>query len=122
MNVHETPRRWPCAIDMHAHLMIPEMYAVTAAHSMFVKSNADPGMNEAARKVVREREAFVGLAHVRRDRAHRPDGRHGRRRAGALLEPRAPVHLLGGAAGEPASSNACSTSAWPKWSRPIRAA
>ena len=50
----ETPRRWPCAIDMHAHLMIREMYAVTAAHSMFVKSNADPGMNEAARKVVRE--------------------------------------------------------------------
>jgi aminocarboxymuconate-semialdehyde decarboxylase len=59
MNVGETPRRWPCAIDMHAHLMIPQMYAVTAAHSMFVKSNADPGMNETARKVVREREAFI---------------------------------------------------------------
>ena len=44
---------------MHAHLMIPEMYAVTAAHSMFVKSNADPGMSDAARKVVREREAFI---------------------------------------------------------------
>ena len=27
MNVHEKPRRWPCAIDMHAHLMIPQMYA-----------------------------------------------------------------------------------------------
>jgi aminocarboxymuconate-semialdehyde decarboxylase len=59
MNIHASARRWKCAIDFHAHLMIPEMYAVTAAHSMFVKSNADPGMNEAAKKVVREREAFV---------------------------------------------------------------
>jgi aminocarboxymuconate-semialdehyde decarboxylase len=59
MNVHANARRWPGAIDVHAHLMIPQMYAVTAAHSMFVKSNADPGMNDAAKKVVREREAFV---------------------------------------------------------------
>jgi hypothetical protein len=49
MNSGEKPRRWPCAIDMHAHLMIPQMYAVTAAHRMLFKSNADPGMNEAAR-------------------------------------------------------------------------
>jgi aminocarboxymuconate-semialdehyde decarboxylase len=59
MNIHANARRWTCAIDFHAHLMIPEMYEVTAPHSMFVKSNADPGMNEAAKKVVREREAFV---------------------------------------------------------------
>jgi hypothetical protein len=25
VNVGEKLRRWPCAIDMHAHLMIPEM-------------------------------------------------------------------------------------------------
>jgi aminocarboxymuconate-semialdehyde decarboxylase len=48
-----------CVIDFHAHLMIPEMYAVTAPHSMFVKSNTDPTMNDEAKKVVREREAFV---------------------------------------------------------------
>jgi aminocarboxymuconate-semialdehyde decarboxylase len=59
MNIHANARRWRCAIDFHAHLMIPEMYAVTAAHSMFVKSNTDPGMNEAAKKVVRERVAFI---------------------------------------------------------------
>ncbi len=47
------------AIDFHAHLMIPEMFEVTAAHSLFVKSNADPGMDENAKKVVRQREAFV---------------------------------------------------------------
>lgn len=46
-------------IDFHAHLMVPHVYAVTAAHSMFVKSNADPGMNDAAKAVVRQREAFV---------------------------------------------------------------
>jgi len=56
MNDHNT--RSP-SIDVHAHLMIPEMYAATAAHSMFVKSNADPDMNEEAKKVVRRREAFV---------------------------------------------------------------
>lgn len=46
-------------IDFHAHLLVPEVYAVTAAHSMFVKSNADPDMDEAARQVVRRCEAFV---------------------------------------------------------------
>jgi aminocarboxymuconate-semialdehyde decarboxylase len=48
-----------CVIDFHAHLMIPEMYAVTAAHSMFVKSNTDPTMTPEAQKAVRQREAFV---------------------------------------------------------------
>ncbi len=57
--MNEQSGRSRCAIDVHAHLMLPEMYAVTAAHSMFVKSNADPDMNEEAKKVVRQREAFV---------------------------------------------------------------
>jgi aminocarboxymuconate-semialdehyde decarboxylase len=59
MNVGEKPRRWPCTIDMHAHLMIPEMYRITGPHSMFVKSNTDPNMSEAAKKVVRDRDAFI---------------------------------------------------------------
>jgi len=54
-----TVRRPGCVIDFHAHLMVPDMYAVTAAHSMFVKSNADPAMNEEARAVVRQRDAFI---------------------------------------------------------------
>jgi hypothetical protein len=41
VSAHEKARRWPCAIDMHAHLMIPEMYRITGPHSMFVKSNTD---------------------------------------------------------------------------------
>jgi aminocarboxymuconate-semialdehyde decarboxylase len=59
MNVGETPRRWPCAIDMHAHLMIPELSRISGPHSMFVKSNTDPNMSEAAKKVVRDRDAFI---------------------------------------------------------------
>jgi len=57
--MNEQAGRSRCVIDFHAHLMIPEMYAVTAAHSLFVKSNTDPTMDEKARKVVRQREAFV---------------------------------------------------------------
>jgi aminocarboxymuconate-semialdehyde decarboxylase len=48
-----------CVIDFHAHLMLPEIYAITGPHSMFVKSNADPAMSEAARRGVREREAIL---------------------------------------------------------------
>lgn len=49
-------RRWRCAIDFHAHVMIPEMYAVTRAHSMFAKSNAAPGLTEEGKKGLIERE------------------------------------------------------------------
>jgi aminocarboxymuconate-semialdehyde decarboxylase len=48
-----------CVIDFHAHLMLPEIYAITGPHSMFVKSNTDPAMSEEARKGVREREAVL---------------------------------------------------------------
>jgi len=48
-----------CVIDFHAHLMLPEIYAVTGPHSMFVKSNTDPTMSEAARQGVRAREAVL---------------------------------------------------------------
>jgi aminocarboxymuconate-semialdehyde decarboxylase len=39
--------------------MLPEIYAITGAHSMFVKSNTDPAMSEEARQGVREREAVL---------------------------------------------------------------
>jgi aminocarboxymuconate-semialdehyde decarboxylase len=48
-----------CAIDFHAHLMLPEIYAITGPHTMFVKSNTDPAMGEEARAGVREREAVL---------------------------------------------------------------
>lgn len=57
MNQHSGRSR--CVIDVHAHLMLPEMYAITGPHSMFVKSNTDPTMSEEARQGVREREAVL---------------------------------------------------------------
>jgi aminocarboxymuconate-semialdehyde decarboxylase len=48
-----------CVIDFHAHLMLPDIYAITGPHTMFVKSNTDPAMSEEARQGVREREAVL---------------------------------------------------------------
>ncbi len=48
-----------CVIDFHAHLMLPEIYAITGPHSMFVKSNTDPTMSAEARQGVRAREAIL---------------------------------------------------------------
>jgi aminocarboxymuconate-semialdehyde decarboxylase len=48
-----------CVIDFHAHLMLPEIYAITGPHSMFVKSNTDPTMSAEARQGVLAREAIL---------------------------------------------------------------
>lgn len=56
MTETNTRRPWRCAIDMHAHIMIPEMFAVTRAHSMFAKSHTAPGLTEAGRRQLEERE------------------------------------------------------------------
>jgi aminocarboxymuconate-semialdehyde decarboxylase len=57
--MNEQSDRSRCVIDFHAHLMLPEIYAITGPHSMFVKSNTDPTMSEEARAGVREREAVL---------------------------------------------------------------
>jgi aminocarboxymuconate-semialdehyde decarboxylase len=46
-------------IDVHAHLMVPEVYSATSAHSLFVKSFADGSMSEAAKKNAEQRIAYV---------------------------------------------------------------
>src|SRR5258706_470183 len=46
-------------IDVHAHLMVPEVYAATSAQSLFVKSFADAAMSEAAKKNAAQRTAYV---------------------------------------------------------------
>jgi aminocarboxymuconate-semialdehyde decarboxylase len=46
-------------IDVHAHLLVPEVYAATSAHSLFVKSFADVTMSEAAKKNAEQRTAYV---------------------------------------------------------------
>jgi aminocarboxymuconate-semialdehyde decarboxylase len=46
-------------IDVHAHLMVPEVYAATSAQSLFVKSFADATMSEAAKQNAAQRTAYV---------------------------------------------------------------
>ncbi len=47
------------AIDIHAHIMLPEVYAVTVGHSAFGRSVDDPSMSAEARKKAKERSDFV---------------------------------------------------------------
>jgi aminocarboxymuconate-semialdehyde decarboxylase len=54
--VRKTPA---IAIDIHAHMMDPEVYAVTVAHSAFGKSTNDPALSPEARKKAQERSDFV---------------------------------------------------------------
>jgi len=56
MNPHQSAH---IVIDVHAHLMVPEVYAATSAQSLFVKSFADATMSEAARKNAEQRTAYV---------------------------------------------------------------
>jgi len=53
------PARSRCVIDFHAHLILPDIYAITGPHSMFVKSNTDPTMSKEARQGVQKREAML---------------------------------------------------------------
>jgi aminocarboxymuconate-semialdehyde decarboxylase len=56
MNTHQPAQ---LVIDVHAHLMVPEVYAATSAQSLFVKSFADATMSEAAKKNAEQRTAYV---------------------------------------------------------------
>jgi aminocarboxymuconate-semialdehyde decarboxylase len=56
MNSHGSAQ---LVIDVHAHLMVPEVYAATSAHSLFVKSFADATMSEAAKNNAEQRTAYV---------------------------------------------------------------
>ena len=47
------------AIDIHAHMMLPEVYAVTVGHSAFGKSTNDPTLGPEARKKAKVRSDFV---------------------------------------------------------------
>jgi aminocarboxymuconate-semialdehyde decarboxylase len=46
-------------IDCHAHILVPDVFEVTAPHSMFVKSFADPGLSAEAKRNAKERTDFV---------------------------------------------------------------
>jgi aminocarboxymuconate-semialdehyde decarboxylase len=54
--VEKTPS---IAIDIHAHMMHPDVYAVTAGHSAFGKSVLDPTLGPEAKAKAKERSDFV---------------------------------------------------------------
>lgn len=62
----------PLAIDIHAHLLVPEVYAVTAAHSLFHKMIANSSGSEEVRRKNRERAEWViaQMSDLSERRAH----------------------------------------------------
>jgi aminocarboxymuconate-semialdehyde decarboxylase len=47
------------AIDVHAHVIVPEVYAAAAAYNIFSEMPADPRVTEAMRAQIRERAGLV---------------------------------------------------------------
>src|SRR6266850_3426055 len=58
-DMNSAGKRAAIAIDIHAHIMLPELYAVTVGHSAFGKSITDPSMSAEAQKKAKERSDFV---------------------------------------------------------------
>jgi aminocarboxymuconate-semialdehyde decarboxylase len=53
----------PRAIDVHAHVLVPEVYAVAAEHNVFSELPTDPGVTDEMRDRFKER-AIVVLARM----------------------------------------------------------
>ncbi len=49
----------PRAIDFHAHVLVPEVYAVAAEHNIFSELPTDPGVTEEMRDQIRDRAGMV---------------------------------------------------------------
>src|SRR6266436_5580086 len=52
-------RARPGAIDFHAHVIVPEVYAVAAQHNVFSELPTDPGVTDEMRRNIKERAATV---------------------------------------------------------------
>ena len=46
-------------IDFHAHVLVPDVYAVAAEHNIFSELPTDPGVTEAMRDQIRQRAGMV---------------------------------------------------------------
>jgi aminocarboxymuconate-semialdehyde decarboxylase len=49
----------PRAIDVHAHVIVPEVYAVAAEHNIFSELPTDPGVTDEMRGQIKERAKVV---------------------------------------------------------------
>jgi aminocarboxymuconate-semialdehyde decarboxylase len=47
------------AIDVHAHVLVPEVYAVAAEHNIFSELPADPGVTDEMRQQIKDRAGLV---------------------------------------------------------------
>jgi len=47
------------AIDVHAHIIVPEVYAVVAEHNVFSELPTDPGVTDEMRSKIKERAVLV---------------------------------------------------------------
>ena len=47
------------AIDLHAHVIVPEVYALAAQHNVFSELPTDPGVTDEMRRNIKERAATV---------------------------------------------------------------
>jgi aminocarboxymuconate-semialdehyde decarboxylase len=54
-----TSQTRPRAVDFHAHIIVPEVYAVAAEHNVFSELPTDPGVTDAMRDAIRERAVTV---------------------------------------------------------------
>jgi aminocarboxymuconate-semialdehyde decarboxylase len=52
-------RARPRAIDFHAHIIVPEVYAVAAEHNIFSELPTDPGVTDEMRDTIRQRATLV---------------------------------------------------------------
>jgi aminocarboxymuconate-semialdehyde decarboxylase len=49
----------PRAIDFHAHVIVPEVYAMAAAHNVFSELPSDPGVTDEMRSRIKDRATMV---------------------------------------------------------------
>ena len=52
-------RARPRAVDFHAHVIVPEVYALAAQHNIFSELPTDPGVTDDMRKSIKARAATV---------------------------------------------------------------
>jgi len=54
-----SPRALPRAIDFHAHVIVPEVYAVAAQHNIFSELPTDGGVTDEMRRSIKDRAGTV---------------------------------------------------------------
>src|SRR6476660_10129414 len=58
-NLDGRRRARPRAIDFHAHVIVPEVYAVAAEHNVFSELPTDPGVTDEMRSQIKGRAGTV---------------------------------------------------------------